>query len=77
MNTKLKSITFSAEESAIADAREAAQENNTSLNEEFRKWLWQYGGTVRSSRAMKAIDEIRKTVKLHGPFSRDELNARR
>lgn len=34
-----KTITFSTEETLIVEVREAAQADNTTLNEQFRSWL--------------------------------------
>jgi hypothetical protein len=74
----MKNITFSADERLIDEAREIAQERNTTLNEEFRRWLADFvGRRERADRAMRTIRELQKTVHLKGPYTRDELNARR
>jgi hypothetical protein len=74
----MKNITFSADERIIEEAREEARRRNTTLNEEFRRWLSEYAGREdRGERARRAIDETRKIFRTHGPYSRDELNARR
>jgi hypothetical protein len=74
----MKNITLSADERLIEEAREKARSQNTTLNEEFRRWLESYvDRKAKARRAMEAIRELQKTVRLEGPFSRDELNARR
>jgi hypothetical protein len=73
----MTNITFSADKHAIDLAREVAKEKQTTLNEEFRRWLDEYGQAARAARVRKALEEVRKVVTLHGPFSRDERNARR
>jgi hypothetical protein len=73
----MKNITFSADEKIIEEAREEARRRNTTLNEEFRRWLSEYAGCEdRGDRARRAIEETRKIFRTHGPYSRDELNAR-
>jgi hypothetical protein len=74
----MKNITFSADERLIEEARAEARKRNTTLNEEFRKWLEGYvDRQARARRARETIRELQKTIQLKGPFPRDELNARR
>ena len=73
----MANITFSADKDAIELAREVAKANQTTLNDEFRLWLDEYGRPGRVKRVHEAIEQIRKLVVLHGPFDRDEMNARR
>jgi hypothetical protein len=73
----MANITFSADKHAIELAREVAKQKQTTLNEEFRRWIDEYGKAARVARVHRALEEVRKVVTLHGPFSRDELNARR
>jgi hypothetical protein len=74
----MKNITLSADERLIEEAREEARRRQTTLNEEFRRWLESYvDRKAQARRAMDTIRELQKTIKLQGPFSRDELNARR
>ena len=75
----MRNITFSADEHLIEAARAQARARNTTLNEEFRRWLADY--TQRDER-MKRYDETVKA--LQGKFStggrkitRDEMNERR
>ena len=73
----MSNITFSADKRAIELAREVARERETTLNEEFRRWLDEYGRPARAAQVREALEQVRAIVTLHGPFSRDELNARR
>ncbi len=73
----MKNITLSADERLIEEAREKARRQNTTLNEQFRAWLADYvGRRERAERALHTIDELRKTVQLRGPYTRDEMNER-
>jgi hypothetical protein len=73
----LKSITFSADERLIEEAREKAQAEHTTLNEEFRRWLAGYVNREnRADRAMRTIRELQGRVVTHGPYTRDEMNER-
>jgi hypothetical protein len=44
----LRNVTLSAEEKMIARARKRAEQNNTTLNSEFRRWLEQYVDTLNN-----------------------------
>jgi hypothetical protein len=73
----MKNITLSADERLIEEARAKARQERTTLNEQFRRWLEEYvGRRDRAERAMRTLEELRKTVRLRGPFTRDELNER-
>jgi hypothetical protein len=73
----MKNITLSADERLIEEAREKARQENTTLNEQFRRWLEDYvGRRERAERAMRTLKELQKTIRLRGPFTRDELNER-
>ena len=74
----MMNITLSADERLIEEGRERARKDHTTLNAEFRKWLLEYSGRrERAERAMNTIRELRKTVVLRGPFTRDEMEERR
>ena len=73
----MKNITLSADERLIEDARERARLEHTTLNEQFRRWLADYvGRRERAERAMHTIEQVRRSVRLRGPFSRDQMNER-
>ncbi|MPZ13589.1 MAG: hypothetical protein GEU73_04065 [Chloroflexi bacterium] len=74
----MKNITLSADAKLIEDARERARQEHTTLNEQFRRWLADYvGRRERAERAMRTIEEVRKTVRTGGrKFTRDEMNER-
>lgn len=74
----MKNITLSADEKLIEAARARARSENTTLNEQFRRWLADY--TQRRQRAedaMATITELQKQLRTGGrKFSRDEMNER-
>jgi hypothetical protein len=74
----MKNITLSADERLIEEAREKARQENTTLNEQFRRWLEDYvGRRERAERAMRTLKELQTRIHLTGlPYSRDELNER-
>jgi chromosomal replication initiation ATPase DnaA len=74
----MKNITFAADEHLIAAAREQAEADGSTLNEQFRLWLAQYAARRRAAHAMEVVQRVSKRVDLGGrKFTRDELNERR
>lgn len=69
-------ITFSAEEGLIHRARERAAENQTTLNEEFNKWLETYVQHSETSETYSALMERLTYVQPGRAFRRDEINER-
>lgn len=72
----LKNITLSADEQLIKKAREKAQRENTTLNENFRKWLKRY---IVSDTANFSYNDLMDSLDYANPgrkFSRDELSER-
>ena len=74
----MKNITLSADEGLIEAARQRAAKENTTLNEQFRRWLADYVGRQRQAeRAMAAIDAVAEVIDTGGrKFNREELNER-
>ena len=73
----MRNITLSADERLIDEARDRARKDHTTLNAEFRRWLLEYSGRrERAERMMRTIKELQKTIKLEGPFPREEMEAR-
>ena len=74
----MKNITLSAEEHLIEAARARARAENTTLNEQFRRWLADYGQRrKRADAAMQVIAELRGKLRTGGrKYSRDEMNER-
>jgi hypothetical protein len=73
----MRNITLSADEGLIERAREVAREQRRTLNDAFREWLVQFtrqSGIVQE--ANELIDQLRKTVRSNGPYTRDEMNER-
>ncbi|MBS0496126.1 MAG: hypothetical protein JSR51_00545 [Proteobacteria bacterium] len=74
----MKNITLSADDKLIEAARERARAEQTTLNEQFRRWLADY---VRQEQqiesAMTLIEELRGQVRTGGrKFTRDDMNER-
>ena len=74
----MRNVTFSADERLIEAARERAQRERTTLNEQFRLWLEAYAAREERARAaMDLVHDLQRTVRTAGQrFTRDELNER-
>ena len=73
----MKNITFSADEALIEAARERARADNTTLNEQFRRWLAAYTrGEQRAALFDVLMADLRGSVTVGRKLSRDEMNAR-
>jgi hypothetical protein len=72
----MKNVTLTADEAVIERARERAQQEKSSLNREFRRWLESYAGRDRAVEAYRALMARLDHVKAGGPYSRQELNER-
>jgi hypothetical protein len=73
----MKNITLSADEDLIEQARQRAQAQKRTLNDAFREWLVQFtrqAGKVEEYEAL--MKRLRQTVRLHPPYTRDEMNER-
>ena len=72
----LQNITLSAKKELIEKARQRAQEHNTRINSEFRRWLAQYAENNEIITDFANLMDRFKYVQPGKPFSRDELNER-
>ena len=73
----MRNITFTADERLIEAAREQAAADNTTLNEQFRRWLEQYARRRQAARAMESVDRMRAYVRTGGrKFTREQMNER-
>jgi hypothetical protein len=72
----MKNITLSAEERLIRQARQRAEAENTTLNNEFRRWLTQYAQGIRTSGDYQRIMKRLSYCQPGKTFSRDEMNER-
>jgi hypothetical protein len=74
----MKNITLSADEGLIEAARERARAEQTTLNEQFRRWLKDYvRREQQADEAMAVVRELRGKVRTGGrKFTRDEMNER-
>jgi hypothetical protein len=72
----MKNITFSAEESAIENAREVARSEHRHLIDAFREWLTQYGSRRVSAAEVTELYKTLRYVDAGRKFTRDEMNER-
>jgi hypothetical protein len=72
----MKNITLSAEEHKIELGREAARDENRTLNDAFREWLDWYGSRRVTRQQIEALYEKLKHVNAGRKFTRDEMNER-
>jgi hypothetical protein len=72
----MKNITLSADERLIESARQRARRHNTTLNNEFRRWLSDYVKGEDRAREFDDILERLSYVEVTRKFSRDEMNER-
>ncbi|MEW6089205.1 MAG: hypothetical protein AB1498_12970 [bacterium] len=72
----MKNITLSAEDILIKKARNKANNENTTLNELFRRWIKNYIGSLTISHDYdKFMDKV-NYVKSGKKFTREEMNER-
>ncbi len=73
----MKNITLSADERLIEAARDRARSEQTTLNEEFRRWLADY---AHQRDRMRRYDEVmmglRGRLQVGRKISREEANER-
>ena len=72
----MKNITLSADESLIESARQRARAENTTLNEQFRRWLAEYVRDQRMDRYEEVMKGLRGKVVVGRKLTRDERNER-
>ncbi len=74
----MKNITLSADDKLIEAARERARAEQTTLNEQFRRWLADYvRQEQQTGSAMTLVEELRGQVRTGGrKFTRDGMNER-
>jgi len=72
----LRNITLSADENLIQQARERAASENSTLNEEFRRWLVQYVKRPKNIADYSALMTRLDYAQPGKDFSRLEMNER-
>lgn len=72
----LKNITFSADADLIKKARKIAEENNTTLNDEFRRWIDQYANRPATEKEFLDLISRMSYVRVGKHFTREEMNER-
>jgi len=72
----VKSITLSADERLIEEARAAARAQRSTLNQLFREWLTELAGRHTRDEEVARLMQRLDYVRAGGPFSREEMNER-
>jgi hypothetical protein len=73
----MKNITLSADESLIEAARARARAEQTTLNEQFRRWLGEYAqARARMDRYEEVMSAVRGKLKVGRKLSREAMNER-
>jgi hypothetical protein len=73
----MKNITLSADDKLIAAARARAHAEQTTLNEQFRRWLADYVSSDQQAQdAMAVIQELRGKLRVGRKLTREEMNGR-
>jgi hypothetical protein len=73
----MKNITLSADEALIEAARARARAEQTTLNEQFRRWLASYAQTRgRMDRYEAVMQDLRGKLKVGRKLSREAMNER-
>ena len=71
-----KNITFTADDELIETARAFARGEDTTLNEQFRRWLEQYVHERRMQQYDRIMSGLRGKVVVGRKLNRDEMNER-
>jgi hypothetical protein len=77
----VKSITLSADEHLIESAEERARARDTTLNEEFQRWLAEYTQSnadlnARRERYDAVMNELRGKLRVGRKLTREEMTER-
>lgn len=73
----MKNITFSADPDKIEQARQFARNQNTTLIELFREWLYGLAGRETRAEQYRALMDQLRYVDAGRKFTREEMNERR
>jgi hypothetical protein len=71
-----KNVTFSAEKELIRKARLKAQQEQSTLNEQFRQWLKRYVNSASLKQSYKSIIDKYAYANSGRSFNRVEMNER-
>ena len=72
----MKTLTLSANEGLIEQARLVARARHTTLNAAFREWLERYAAQAGGAAPVDALMRRLRHVRSAGPYTRDEMNQR-
>ena len=72
----MRNITLSADDQLIDAARQRAQAEHTTLNEQFRRWLADYAHGGRAQQYEDVMADLRGRLRVGRKLTRDEMNER-
>ncbi|NOT13676.1 MAG: hypothetical protein HOP23_17935 [Methylococcaceae bacterium] len=73
----MKNITLSADDKLIDAAQARARSEQTTLNEQFRRWLAEYVSREQQAQeAMAVIQGLRGKLRVGRKITREEMNER-
>ena len=72
----MKNVTLSADDDLIERARTIARTRQSTLNQEFRKWLAQFAASEGGAQSFDAMMDDMRIVDAGRRFTRDEMNER-
>lgn len=72
----MKTVTLSADEDLIEQARLVARAQHKTLNSAFREWLLQFTAQAGNGRELDALMRRLRHINSGRRFSRDEMNER-
>lgn len=72
----MKTITLTAEEEVILQARASAKSRKTTLNQLFRDWLATLAGQAERERQLADLPSRLSYLQTGGPFTREQMNER-
>ena len=72
----MRNIIVSADDDLIRNAQENATREQTTLNELFNVWLWEYVNAESRASQFDALMQSIEYVQPGRSFSRDEMNER-
>lgn len=72
----VRNITLSVDEVLINQARKKAEQEKTSLNKLFRRWMIRYVNRDNAGANYDSLMETLQVINSGGKFSRDQMNER-
>ncbi len=76
VDTPMRNVTLSADEGLIHAACERARAENTTLNEEFRRWLAGYAQGHKAPQVDDTLAALHGRLAVGRKLTREEMNGR-